>query len=167
MVLEHFGQRATLGDVVAQAASGGLEAVYAVGGDPSGWVEPAHAAALSKAELVVVQDIFPSELSEMAHFVLSGGSFAEREGSFVNHACLAQEVHRSIRTPDGARPDGRILWDLAGRRGLYNAAAVRKEMAQQIPAFAAFGQGVLGEFGVLLNVHGAPEPHVVAAAKNK
>jgi NADH-quinone oxidoreductase subunit G len=166
MVLEHFGQRATLGDVVAQAATTGLEAVYAVGGDPSGWVEPAHAAALSKAELVVIQDIFPSELSEMAHFVLSGGSFAEREGVFVNHACLAQEVHRSIRTPDGARPDGRILWDLAGRRGLYNAAALRKEIAQQIPAFAAFGQGVLGEFGVLLNEHGAPEPHVVAAAKN-
>jgi hypothetical protein len=38
-------------------------------------------------------------------------------------------------------------------------------MSQQIPAFAAFKQGALGEFGVLLNEHGAPEPHVVAAAK--
>jgi NADH-quinone oxidoreductase subunit G len=167
MVLEHFGQRSTLGDVVAKAATDGLEAVYAVGGDPFGWLEPAHVAALSKAELIVVQDIFTSELAETAHFVLSAGSFAERDGSFVNHACLAQEVHRSIRTPDGARPDGRIFWDLSGRRGLYNAAAVRKEMAQQIPAFAAFEQGALGEFGVLLNVHGAPEPHVVAAANAK
>jgi predicted molibdopterin-dependent oxidoreductase YjgC len=110
-----------------------------------------------------VQDIFPSPLSEQADFVLTGGSFAERDGSFVNYKGLAQEIRRAIRTPDGARPDGRILWDLSGRRGLFNAAAVRQEMAREIPAFKAFDNGVLGEFGVLLNEHGAPEPHVVAA----
>ncbi|HEX6961403.1 MAG TPA: hypothetical protein VF175_06015, partial [Lacipirellula sp.] len=70
-----------------------------------------------------------------------------------------------IRTPDGARPDGRILWELTGRRGLFNAPAMRKEMAAKIPAFKAFDQGVLGDLGVMLNVHGAPEPHVVVAAK--
>ncbi|HYI27672.1 MAG TPA: molybdopterin-dependent oxidoreductase, partial [Bradyrhizobium sp.] len=158
-----FGAPSTYGDVVAQAASGGLDALYAVGGDPAGWLEPPHAEALAKAELTVVQDILPSLLSEQADYVLSAGSFAERDGSFVNYKGLAQEIHRSIRTPDGARPDGRILWDLSGRRGLFNAAAVRKEMAQEIQAFKAFDNGVLGEFGVLLNVHGAPEPHVVAA----
>jgi len=165
MVLEHFGGRATLGDVATQAATGGLDMLYAVGGDPAGWPDAARVEALAKAEIVVIQDILPSALSERADFVLTGGSFAERDGCFVNHKCLAQEIHRAIRPPDGARPDGRILWDLAGRRGLFNAAAVRKEMAEQIPAFAAFKQGVLGEFGVLLNEHGAPEPHVVAAAK--
>jgi hypothetical protein len=38
-------------------------------------------------------------------------------------------------------------------------------MAQEIQAFKAFDNGVLGEFGVMLNEHGAPEPHVVATAK--
>ena len=28
--------------------------------------------------------------------------------------------------PGEAKPDGRIFWDLAGRRGLFNAAALRK-----------------------------------------
>lgn len=161
MVLEHFGATATLADVLAQAAAGGLGALYAVGGDPAGWLSPHQAETLVKAELLVVQDLLPSPLAERAHFVLSGGSFAERDGSFVNVKGLAQEIHRSIRTPDGARPDSRILWELSGRRGLFQAAAVRKEMAEQIPAFAAFAQGALGEFGVMLNVHGAPEPHVV------
>jgi NADH-quinone oxidoreductase subunit G len=167
MVLSHFGSPITYGDVAAQAAAGGLDVLYAVGGDPAGWLEAQHAEALAKAELVVVQDIFPSALAERADFVLTGGTFAERDGSFVNYKCLAQEIRRAIRTPDGARHDGRILWDLTGRRGLFNAAVLRKEMAETIPAFKAFDQGVLGEFGVLLNEHGAPEPRVVAAAKTQ
>ena len=72
--------------------------------------------------------------SRRATFVLPGGSFAERDGTFVNHAGLAQEIHRSIRAPGEAKPDGRILWDLAGRRGLLNVAALRREMAEQIAA---------------------------------
>ena len=165
MVLDYFGARSTFGDLVAQAAAGGIDMLYAVGGDPAGWLDAKQAEALAKPELVVVQDFMPSALAEQAEYVLTSGSFAERDGCFVNHELLAQEIHRSIRSPDGARPDGRILWDLSGRRGLFNDAAIRKEMAEKIPAFKAFANGVLGEFGVMLNVHGAPEPHVVAAAK--
>ncbi len=164
MVLEHFGGATTMGDVAAQADAGGLEALYAVGGDPAGWLTDAHAGALAKASLLVVQDFLPSALTEQAHYVLTGGSFAERDGSFVNYKGLAQEIHRAIRPPDGARPDGRILWDLSGRKGLFNAAAIRKEMAEKIPAFAAFASGRLGPMGVMLNEHGAPQPHVVARA---
>jgi NADH-quinone oxidoreductase subunit G len=60
MVLSHFGSQLTYGDVAAQAAAGGLDVLYAVGGDPAGWLEAQHVEALAKAELVVVQDIFPS-----------------------------------------------------------------------------------------------------------
>jgi NADH-quinone oxidoreductase subunit G len=165
MVLDYFGARSAFGDVIAQAAAGELEMLYAVGGDPTGWLDAKQAEALAKPELVVVQDFMPSALVDQADYVLTGGSFAERDGCFVNYKGLAQEIHRSIRSPDGARPDGRILWDLTGRRGLFNDAAIRKEMAEKIPAFKAFDNGVLSEFGVLLNEHGAPEPHVVAAAK--
>ncbi|MBL9164241.1 MAG: (2Fe-2S)-binding protein [Planctomycetaceae bacterium] len=163
MVLNHFGGSATtLGDLAADGAAGKLEAIYLVGGDPAGWLEPQQAAGLSKAALVILQDFLPSAISDRADFLLTGGSFAERDGSFVNYKGLAQEIGRAIRGPDGTRPDGRILWDLTGRKGLFNPAAIRKEMAEKIPAFAAFKQGVLGEFGVLLNEHGAPEAHVVA-----
>jgi NADH-quinone oxidoreductase subunit G len=162
MVLNYFGGAETMGDIAAQADSGGLECLYAVGGDPAGWLTDAQASAFSKATLLVVQDFLPSALTEQAHFVLTGGSFAERDGSFVNYKGLAQEIHRAIRPPDGARPDGRILWDLSGRTGLFNAAAVRIEMAEKMPAFTAFAAGSLGPLGVLLNEHGAPQPHVVA-----
>jgi NADH-quinone oxidoreductase subunit G len=165
MVLNHFGGSATtLSDLAADGAAGKLEAIYLVGGDPTGWLEPQQATGLGKAALVILQDILPSAISERADFLLTGGSFAERDGSFVNYKGLAQHIGRSVRGPDGTRPDGRILWELTGRTGLFNPAAIRKEMAETIPAFAAFKQGVLGDFGVLLNEHGAPEPHVVVKA---
>ncbi len=76
--------------------------------------------------------------------MLAGGSFAERDGTFVNHAGLAQEIHKSIRSPGEAKPDGRILWDLAERRGLLNVAALRREMAEQIEALRPLGDGAAG-----------------------
>ena len=96
--------------------------------------------------------------------MLPGGSFAERDGTFVNHAGLAQEIRRSIRGPDGARPDNRILWELAGRTGLFNAPALRREMAKKIPALAALAVGDLGEHGVRLTT--ADQPMPVAAASD-
>jgi NADH-quinone oxidoreductase subunit G len=90
-----------------------------------------------------------SPASTRADFSLPGGSFAERDGTFVNHAGLAQEIHRAIRSPGEAKPDGRILWDLAGRRGLFNPALLRREMSQAIEVLRPLA-GELGEHGVML-----------------
>ena len=112
------------------------------------WITPEQAAGLSGLKLLVVQDILPSPASAVAHFVLPGGSFAEREGTFVNQAGLAQAIQRAVAPPDEAWPDGRILWQLAGRRGLFHAPTLRQEMAQEIPALAPLAVGDLGEWGV-------------------
>ncbi|MFO1094839.1 MAG: molybdopterin-dependent oxidoreductase [Planctomycetaceae bacterium] len=143
-VLRHFTKNvANLGDVLGRAASGSLSAVYLVGGDPSGWIDESQAEALGKSGTVVVQDILPSAASAKATFILPGGSFAERDGTFVNHAGLAQAIHRAVRGPGESRPDGRILWELAGRKGLFRAATVREEIAATIAALA----GLAGELG--------------------
>jgi NADH-quinone oxidoreductase subunit G len=152
-ILRHFGRDVVpMGDVLGRAASGDFSAIYLVGGDPEGWITDAQAAALAKVETVVVQDIFPSPASQQATFVLPGGSFAERDGTFVNHAGLAQEIRRAIRGPGEARPDGRILWDLAGRRGLFNAALLRREMGEEIEVFRPLAGGQLGEHGIVLTM---------------
>jgi len=149
--LQHFAGAVTpMGDVLGQAASGDFAAVYCVGGDPQGWFREEQAAALEQPETVVVQDIFASPATRRATMVLAGGSFAERDGTFVNHAGLAQGIRRAVHGPGDARPDGRILWELSGRRGLFNLAAIRREMAQAIPALAALASGEIGEQGVRL-----------------
>ncbi|MGD9637368.1 MAG: molybdopterin-dependent oxidoreductase [Pirellulales bacterium] len=151
MILHHFaGTAAPMGDVLGRAASGEFGAVYCVGGDPQGWINDEQAAALEKPETVVVQDIFASAATKRATVVLPGGSFGERDGTFVNHAGLAQGISRAIHGPGDARPDNRILWELAGRRGLFNLRALRKEMGEAIPALAALASGELGPEGVRL-----------------
>jgi NADH-quinone oxidoreductase subunit G len=156
IILQHFtGGVTQMGDVLGRAAAGDFAALYLVGGDPAGWISDEQAAALDKTKLVIVQDILPSAAGRRADFVLAGGSFAERDGTFVNHAGLAQEIHRSIHGPGEARPDGRILWELSARRGLYHADSLRRELAQNVPALAALGVGSLGVFGVKLATNGA------------
>jgi NADH-quinone oxidoreductase subunit G len=152
-ILRHFaGDVVPMGDVLGRAAAGDFSAVYLVGGDPEGWITDQQAAALENVATVVVQDILPSPASELATFVLPGGSFAERDGTFVNHAGLAQGIKRAIRGPGEARPDGRILWELAGRRGLLNVALLRKEIGETIESLRPLAAGLLGEQGLRIPV---------------
>ncbi len=151
-VLKHFaGGVQPMGDVLGRAAAGDFSAMYLVGGDPEGWITDAQAGALDKVDTVIVQDILPSAASRQATYVLASGSFAERDGTFVNHSGLAQGIHRAIRSPGEGRPDNRILWDLAGRRGLFNLAALRKEIGETIAELQPLAAGELGQFGVKLS----------------
>jgi NADH-quinone oxidoreductase subunit G len=152
IILKHFAGSVTpMGDVLGRASGGQFAALYLVGGDPQGWINDQQAAALEKVGTVIVQDILPSAATQRATFVLAGASFAERDGIFVNHAGLAQEIHKSIRGPGEAKPDGRILWDLAERRGLLNLKTLRTEMAEKIADLKMLAEGELGQFGVRLH----------------
>ncbi|WP_437187163.1 molybdopterin-dependent oxidoreductase [Planctomicrobium sp. SH668] len=151
-VLQHFAKTIVpFSDIVGRAGAGDFELVYLVGGDPAGWIDDSQARAFKQVKTLIVQDLLPSSVSSEAAYLLPGGSFAERDGSFVNHAGLAQEIHKSVRSPGQARPDGRILWELTGRTGLFHAANLRKEIGEAIPGLVALRPGQLGELGVRLN----------------
>jgi NADH-quinone oxidoreductase subunit G len=166
LIVKNFTQSPlTFGDMLAEVAGGEIDALYLVGGDPAGWISEEQASSLERVPLLIVQDLLESPASRRATFVLSGGSFAERDGTFVNHAGLAQEIRRAVRGPDGSRPDNRILWDLAGRTGLYQGAALRREIAKKIPELAALAAGNLGDLGVLLTTEAKPLP-VAAGSKS-
>ena len=148
-VLQHFqGSIINIGDILGDAAEGRIDTLYFVGGDPRGGLDESHATALAKVKTLIVQDILPSPVSARAHIVLAGGSFAERDGTFVNHAGLAQAIKRSIRSPEDARPDGRILWDLSNRRGLFNVNQLRKEIADTISTLNALASDSIAPSGV-------------------
>ena len=151
-VLIHYQQGLmTFEAVLHQIASGEIDTLYLVGGDSEPWLSDMQANVLKQLKLLIVQDLLPNPALPHAHFVLAGGSFAEKDGTFVNHAFLAQAIKRSVVSPDEARPDGRILWDLAGRRGLFHASTLRREMAKDVPAFRPLAAGDLGEFGIFLS----------------
>ena len=105
---------------------------------------------LAKAGLLILQDLLPSPASERAHVLLPGASWAEKDGTFINHAGLAQAIRWAVTPPAEARPDGQIFLDLLERRGLIHAPTIRSELAREVPYFAALEQGDLGEHGIQL-----------------
>lgn len=155
------GSVLSFSEILNQVTRGDVEALYVLGGDPEGWISDADAAKLDKLKLLVVQDLLASVASSKAHYVLAGAAFAEKDGTFVNHNGLAQAIHRGLRGPEEARPDGRILMELAERHGMFHAATLRKEIAGAVPALAALAVGELGEFGVKLDSAGKAEMQTV------
>jgi len=153
-VLMHFEGRVLGFDQANKdASSGEIQAMYLTGGYPpsrSPWSNPENLQGLGKIALLVVQEIMPGDLTGLAKYVLPASSFAEKEGTFVNHANLAQGIRWSVRPGALARTDGQVFLDLLERRGLMHVASLRQELADEVPFFAPLARGDLGEFGVRL-----------------
>jgi NADH-quinone oxidoreductase subunit G len=152
-VLRHFqGDAVGFDEVVRLAGEGRLQAVYVAAGyppRPGTWVTPEQAAALGRVPLLVVQDILPSPVAQAARYLLPGATFAEKDGTFVNHAGLAQAIRWGVNPPGECRTDGHIFLDLLARPGLPHAPTLRRELAAEVPFFAALA-GDLGEYGIRL-----------------
>jgi len=90
-------------------------------------------------------------LAARATWRLPAAGFAERAGTWVNVAHHAQSFRQAIRPPAGVWPEGRLYWNMLGRRGLYDAALVRRELAESSAVFAALA-GEMPALGVDLRV---------------
>jgi NADH-quinone oxidoreductase subunit G len=157
MVLQHFQGSVIDFDTIAQRlARAELDGLFVLNADPRLAFAEDFVTNCGKLKLLIVEDLLASPLSDNAQFVLAGGAWAEKDGTFVNHAGLAQPIVRGVRGPGDARPDGRILWELAGRTGLFRAATVRQEIVGEIAAFAPLILGDLGDHGVSLTANTAP-----------
>ncbi len=94
--------------------------------------------AIANLEFMVVQDIFPTETTQLADVVLPAFAFAEKDGTFVNSDRRVLRVRPAVASPGEARDDGAILVDLAQRMGqsigtYSSAAAVFDEIARAAP----------------------------------
>jgi NADH-quinone oxidoreductase subunit G len=153
-VLRHFqGDVVKFDDVLRDAKAGKVQALYLAAGYPprdGGWATEEQAKSLGKVPLLVVQDLFATPASDRAKYVLPAVSFAEKDGTFVNHAGLAQAVRWGATPPGECRTDGQVFLDLLERRGLAHAPSLRKELAAEVPYFAPLAPGEIGEYGVML-----------------
>jgi NADH-quinone oxidoreductase subunit G len=142
-ILRHF-QKSILDwpSIVRKIAGGEFEGVYLTGNYPDPWIDETEAAHFERLKLLVVHDILPSPVARKAHFVVPGVTFAEKDGSYVNHAGLIQTAEWGIRPVEGAHTDGQTFSDLLGRKGLYQASAVLAELAGVVPYFARSAGGV-------------------------
>ena len=131
-----MGRAVTWEDLLAEVSADRFDAIWVVGGYPSAWIDDETAARFESADLLIVEDLFDSPLWQRAHYQLPGPAFAEREGSYVNHADRIQSVGWAVRPPAGVQPEGRLAWRLLGRPGQYDARRVLSELAAEITYFA-------------------------------
>jgi NADH-quinone oxidoreductase subunit G len=141
----------TWDDLVTHVAAGHAEAAWITGGSPAPWIDEPTAASFADLKALVVQDLFDSPLTNLATWRLPAAGFAERAGTWVNVGHHAQAFEAAIRPPAGVWPEGRLFWNMLGRRGLYDPASVRRQIAESSAAFAALA-GDIPATGVDLRV---------------
>jgi len=138
-------------DLLAHVRAGNADAAWITAAYPSAWIDEADAAAFADLGCLVVQDLFDSPLTALATWRLPAAGFAERAGTWVNVAHRAQAFAQAVRPPAGVWPEGRLLWNMLGRRGLYDPGAVRRQVAESSAALVALA-GEIPANGVDLRV---------------
>jgi formate dehydrogenase alpha subunit len=132
----------TLPEMYDAACQGKIKAMYIVGENPMlGDPDLTHIEkALKNLEFLVVQDIFPTETASLAHVVLPGTSFAEKDGTFTNTERRVQRVRKAIEPVGDSRPDWLITCQIAQKMGAEgfdyaDPAAIMDEISRLVPSF--------------------------------
>ncbi len=146
-----------LPDMMRAAAEGRIHAlVFLRGGPLDRFGDPdVVARALAQVELLVAVDLLPSPVSERAHWVLPGVSFAERDGTYTNSKGRVQRARKVFTHRGDTREDWRILQDLGRALGAWTRnepgpEQIFNQLALAHPAFSGLNYTVVGDQGAPL-----------------
>jgi NADH-quinone oxidoreductase subunit G len=131
---------------------------------------------LAKLELLVVIDTLPNKVTELAHYILPGATFAEKRGTFINAKNRLQRLNIAIPSPGIARPEWQTLAALLNELGADGAYLtiedVFADMARTLAPLAGLNLSKIGDFGAELKLTpgasgGQPTSEPVATAGAK
>jgi formate dehydrogenase alpha subunit len=95
--------------------------------------------ALKALDFLLVIDIFKTPTADLAHVVLPGAAFAEKEGTFSNTERRVQLLRKAVEPPGESRPDWQIIQELSSRFGYpmdyASPRAVMEEIAKLTPSY--------------------------------
>ncbi len=153
----------TIVEATRAALEGKVRAMYVMGENPmmsdpnTNHVEQAF----RNLDLLVVQDIFPSETAFLAHVLLPAASSLEKDGTFTNSERRVQRIHKVIEPPGESLPDWRITAGIASRvaeklgdkkaskQWVYpETAAIFEELAKSTPIYAGMAYDRLEPVGL-------------------
>jgi predicted molibdopterin-dependent oxidoreductase YjgC len=135
-----------------EAAGGGeLKAMFIMGQDIVA-TEPNQAevvADLKQLDFLVCQEIFMSETAKLAHVILPGAAWAEKDGTFAASERRIQLVRKAVNPPGEAKADWEILCQISAALGqpmnYRNPAAIYDEMASLSPVFGGISHQRIAE----------------------
>ncbi len=144
---EHYGvpipddRGLTIPEMLDEALAGRLKALWIMGEhvlqtEPN--IEKVKKA-LQNLDLLIVQELFPTETALQAHVVLPGASFLEKSGTFTNGERRVQRVNKVVAPIGNSKSDGQIITDVMQEMGYdqedYDHKKVLAEIAQVVPFF--------------------------------
>jgi len=133
---------------------GSVKALYVMGENPiQSDPDSEHVKkALVAAEFLVVQDIFLTPTAELAHVVLPGTSFAEKDGTFSNTERRVMRVRKAVDPVGDSRPDWEIIQEVSNRFGYLmdyaSPEAVMREIASLTPSYGGIAYDRLEGEGI-------------------
>jgi len=146
----------TITEIFDAAYNGQIKAVYIMGENPV-LSEPdaKHAAeALRRLEFLVVQDVFLTETAQLAHVVLPGVTFAEKDGTFTNTERRVQRIRKAIEPVGNSKPDWWITCQLGKRMRRGNGFKfahpyqIMDEIADLTPSYGGISYDRLDDGGL-------------------
>jgi formate dehydrogenase major subunit len=132
----------TIMEMMHGLEDGSLKGLVVLGENPAGSdpdvIHVKHA--LSSADFLCVIDIFRTDTAELAHVVLPGVSYAEKDGTFSNTERNVLRVRKAVEPVGEARPDWQIIADVSTRFGLpmsyESPEQIFDEMTKVTPSYA-------------------------------
>src|SRR5205823_3691614 len=124
---------------ILDAAGREVRAMYVAGS-----FLPAHLEgrddALSRLDLLVVQELFLTETAKAADVVFPAASFAETDGTYTNSGGLVQRVRQAIPPVHQSKPDWAITSQLASALGVelgfqMSSSTIFLDIARNVPAY--------------------------------
>ncbi len=127
-------------------------------------IDPAYSESDARAlravvDVLIVQDTLPTPLAQAADIVLSGATFAEKAGCYVNFQGRLQYSEAALPPREGGLPDLDLLAILSNRySGPVHSKKVLADLANDVPAFSGAANGEVPALGLVLG-QGEPSPN--------
>ncbi|MCQ9207815.1 MAG: formate dehydrogenase subunit alpha [Omnitrophica bacterium] len=136
------------------AGSGELRGFYVMGEDPV-MSEPNQSKVvkhLKQLDFLVCQEIFMSETAKLAHVILPGACYAEKDGTFTASERRVQRIRKAVKAPGVSRADWQIICDISTAMGYpmkySNPSDIFNEMASLNPSYAGMDYGRIEKNGL-------------------
>jgi formate dehydrogenase major subunit len=128
----------TVMEMMHDLEDGTIKGLVVMGENPAGSDPDSNHVrhALGSAEFLLVMDIFLTDTAKLAHVVLPGVSFAEKDGTFSNTERSVLRVRKAVEPVGESRPDWDIICDLSTRFGLPMSYASPSEIFDEIAKVA-------------------------------
>ena len=106
-------------EMIHDIASRKIRALYVIGENPAVSEPQSNFVTwmLQRLDLLIVQDIFPTETLKYAHIVLPAAMVGEKDGTFTNAARRLQYTAKGVQPPGEAKADWLILQEMANAMG--------------------------------------------------